>query len=273
MSRNGIDKAFGRMAFGLDPAGYHSARPDYPDWIYEALCKCCGQRQKLATFEIGPGTGIATRRLLELGANPLVAVEPDDRLADFLCETLKSDAMTVVRSTFENAVLPGAGFDLGFSATAFHWLDEEAALTKVADLLRPGGWWVMVWNNFGDPDRADLFHEATNELLNGPSNHSKEGREIPFGLDKDTRLRALEMTNSFDSIEHCSSAWSLVLDADQVVKLYATFSNINIRPDREAILADLGRIARDEFQGLVTRNMITSLYMARRIEYLVKTQQ
>ena len=265
MSKSIISKAFGREAFGLDPAGYHAARPAYPDWIYEMLCKCCGLRQNVATFEIGSGTGIATRRLLELGANPLVAVEPDDRLADFLCDTLKSDALTVVRSTFEDAVLPAGGFDLGFSATAFHWLQEETALTKVADLLRPGGWWVMVWNDFGDPDRADPFHEATNLLLNGPSSPAVGDREIPFAQDRETRLRALGAANAFDSIEHRSSAWSLVLDPDQVVRLYATYSNINIRPDREAILAALGRIARDKFQGRVTRNMVTSLYMARRI--------
>jgi SAM-dependent methyltransferase len=265
MSKSIIDKAFGREAFGLDPAGYHAARPAYPDWVYEVLCDCCGLRQNTATFEIGSGTGIATRRLLELGANPLVAVEPDNRLADFLCETLKSEALTVVRSTFENAVLPSAGFDLGFSATAFHWLNEETALTKAADLLRPGGWWVMVWNDFGDPDRADPFHEATGLLLNGPSSPSTGDRDIPFSQDKDTRLGALERTHTFDSIEHRGSAWSLVLDPDQVVRLYATYSNINIRPDREAILAELGRIARDEFQGRVTRNMVTSLYLARRI--------
>jgi SAM-dependent methyltransferase len=265
MSGSTVNKAFGRVAFGLDPAGYHAARPAYPDWIYNVLCKCCGLRQNVATFEIGSGTGIATRRLLELGANPLVAVEPDDRLADFLHDTLKSDALTVIRSSFEDAVLPAAGFDLGFSATAFHWLHEETALIKVADLLRPGGWWVMVWNDFGDPDRPDPFHEATKLLLNGPSSPLMGDREIPFAQDKEARLRALEKTNAFDSIGHRSSAWSLVLDPDQVVKLYATYSNINIRPDREAILAELGRIARDKFQGLVTRNMITSLYVARRI--------
>ena len=33
---------------------------------------------------------------------------------------------------------------------------------------------------------------------------------------------------------------------------------------REAVLAELGRIARNEFHGCVTRNMITSLYVARR---------
>ena len=265
MSKSIISKAFGREAFGLDPAGYHAARPTYPDWIYELLCESCGLRQNAATFEIGAGTGIATRRLLELGANPLVAIEPDRRLADFLCETVPHKALRVVWASFEDAVLPVAGFDLGFSATAFHWLHEETALTKVAALLKPGGWWVMVWNDFGDPNRADPFHEATKMLLNGPSSPSLGDRDISFALDKEARLSALEHTYAFDSIEHRTSAWSLVLDPDQTVSLYATYSNINIRPDREAVLAELRRIAYDEFQGRVIRNMVTSFYKARRI--------
>jgi hypothetical protein len=77
--------------------------------------------------------------------------------------------------------------------------------------------------------------------------------------------RALEHTYAFDSIEHQASAWSLTLDPDQVVNLYSTYSNITIRPDREAVLAELRRRARDKFQGRVTRNMVTSLYMARRV--------
>lgn len=77
-------------------------------------------------------------------------------------------------------------------------------------------------------------------------------------------MAALKRTGAFDAIEHQSTAWSLVLDPAQTVALYATFSNITIRPDREAILAELGRIARDEFHGSVTRNMTTSLYTARR---------
>jgi hypothetical protein len=110
--------------------------------------------------------------LLELGASPLVAVEPDDRLAVFLRDTVRNEELTVVISMFEAAVLREPSFDLGLSATAFHWLNEDLALTKVAKLLRPGCWWAMVWNTFGDQHRPDPFHEATKMLLNGPSSPS-----------------------------------------------------------------------------------------------------
>ena len=46
------------------------------------LCGRCGLAH-------GAGTGTATRRLLDLGANPLVAIEPDARLATFLRETVE----------------------------------------------------------------------------------------------------------------------------------------------------------------------------------------
>jgi hypothetical protein len=38
----------------------------------------------------------------------------------------------------------------------------------------------------------------------------------------------------------------------------------NIRQERQAVLAELARIAQDEFHGCVTRNMITGLYIAQR---------
>jgi len=88
--------------------------------------------------------------------------------------------------------------------------------------------------------------------------------DVLFALDAKVRLAALERTRAFESAEHRISAWSLVLDTDRTVALYATFSNINISPDREAVLTELRRIANDKFNGCVTRNMVTSLYIARR---------
>jgi hypothetical protein len=114
-----VQKAFGREAFGIDPNRYHTSRPAYPDWVFEVLRDRCGLHPSTATFEIGPGTGIATRPLLAFGACPLVAVEPDHRLADFLCTSLPHEALTVIRSSFEDATLPAAGSILGFVPPLF----------------------------------------------------------------------------------------------------------------------------------------------------------
>jgi SAM-dependent methyltransferase len=259
-----LSREFGRQAFGEDPAGYHNSRPEYPEWVYDTLASRCGLRPKAAVFEIGPGTGTATRRLLELGADPLTVIEPDQRLADFLRTNNPDSRLKVVVAPFEETALEEEAFDLGVSATAFHWLDEDSALVKIANLLRPGGWWAAVWNVFGDDSRPDRFHEATKELLKARASPSAGERGIPFGLDATARLAALKRTGAFDVAESRMSRWSLVLDADQTIALYATYSNVNARPDREAVLTEIGRIARDAFADRVVRNMTTSLYIARR---------
>src|SRR5689334_18650822 len=100
-----IPKHVGRQAFGIDPSNYHNSRPDYPEWVYQTLRSQCGLNQGTATFEVGAGTGKATRRLLDLGADPLTAIEPDARLADFLRAGNPYRALNVIVSTFEDVEL------------------------------------------------------------------------------------------------------------------------------------------------------------------------
>ncbi len=133
-----MDKAFGRRAFGGDPANYNASRPAYPAWVFEILQHRCGLKPGAAVFEIGAGTGTATRQLTMLGASPLVAVEPDPRLAAFLRANSAYDVQ-IIEQPFEEARFPRADFDLGVCATAFHWLDEARSLGRVVSLLRPGG--------------------------------------------------------------------------------------------------------------------------------------
>ena len=260
-----VPKQFGRVAFGDDPARYHRARPAYPDWVFDVLRSRCGLRRGAAAFEIGAGTGTATRRLLDIGVDPLVAIEPDQRLADFLRANNPEAALKLIVAPFEEVELAEAGFDLGLSATAFHWLDEDHALAKIARLLRPGGWWAAVWNDLGDDRRADPFHEATMELLAGPASQAAGEKGTTFATDTRSRIAALNRNGAFDYIRHLENSWTIDLDAAQTVSLYSTFSNVNARPDREAVLIELGRIARDQFNNRVTRNVVTSLYVARRM--------
>jgi SAM-dependent methyltransferase len=260
-----IDWRAGRVAFGDNPAGYHAARPSYHPWVFAFLEERHALRAGQTTFEVGAGTGIATAGLLGLGADPLVAIEPDARLVEFLRASLHSPSLSVLNSTFEDALLPSSTFDLGFCGDALHWLDEDFALARAADLIRPGGIWAAAWNTAADPWRRDAFCEATTGLFNGgPASPAAGTRGIPFALDAAARVAALERNGAFTAIEHRSEKWSLVLDAEQTVALYATFSDVNFHPDRQGLLDAIARIAREQFDNRVVRNVVTSLYVARR---------
>jgi SAM-dependent methyltransferase len=172
--------------------------------------------------------------------------------------------LRVLVEPFETAALDDGTFDLGVSATSFHWLDEDVALAKVARVLRRGGWWAVVWNVFGDDSHPDPFHEATHSLLAGPASPWADQAGVPFALDARARLAALERAEAFEAIEHQSSRWPLVLDPNQTVALYATYSHVIARTDRAHVLAELRRIASDQFGGRVVRDTTTVLYTARR---------
>ncbi len=266
-----VDRQFGREAFGGDPANYAAARPPYPDWVFEVLRERCGLKPGAAVFEVGAGAGTATRGLLAAGANPLVAIEPDPRSTAYLRAALPSAALEVQTAAFEEAELRRAAFDLGVCATAFHWLDEQVALAKVADALKPGGWWAVVGNAFGDRERPDPFHEATDLLLNdGPRTpaHAASAKDPIASKDSiNARLSGFGRNGCFEKITHEARPWELVLDPDQVVALYSTFSDMNARPtdERRHVLAELRRIAAaPPFSGRVVRNMQTVLWTARR---------
>ena len=261
---NQLDRRFGREAFGADPANYDSARADYPSWVWRTLGDECGFGAGSAAFEIGAGTGKATGPLLRLGADPMFAIEPDARLAGYLRGAFPTRALSVTTQTFEDVEVPEQAFDLGLSATAFHWLDEGAALAKIARALKPGGWWAALWNVYGDDAYPDPFHEATFGVLAGPASPSAGKGGTPFALDAAARIAAIDATGAFERVLYRTSHWPLYLTADQTVALYATYSNVVAMPDFSRALAELHRIAETQFGGRVTRNMTTILYLARR---------
>jgi len=99
---------------------YERARPGYPA---DAVLWLAGETP-CDVVDLGAGTGKLTRSLAALGHH-VVAVEP-------LAEMLEQ--------------LPDASIDVVACAQAFHWFDQEAALSEIARVLRPGGRIALVWN-------------------------------------------------------------------------------------------------------------------------------
>lgn len=261
-----IDRSEGRALFGLNPEAYDAVRPEYPAWIYERLRDSSALVDGLATLEIGAGSGLATRRLLEHGADPLIVIEPDARFAPLLESILASSAADcrLIRASFEDAQLDHAAFDLVAAASAFHWIEQSAGLRKIFYLLRPGGYVALWWNVFQVLGRHDAFHEATHSLLGQLARSpSGEAQGIPFALDRLQREKALGAAG-FQDTQYTESHWTLTLSTVQVGTLYEGFSSIQRLPEdeRRRLLEALMRISDARFDGRVERHMTTCLYLA-----------
>jgi SAM-dependent methyltransferase len=265
--RDELDIAAGRAAFGEDPAGYVEARPPYPEALYGRLVARTGLGPGAAVLEIGPGPGLATARLLELGADPLIAIEPDARLAGYLRAACPQAGLTVVNRALEEAELPEDRFDLGVAATSFHWIEQARALAKVRRALRPGGWWAMWWTNFGAEKGVDAFQNATHHLFKETPRAPSHGRRggPSFAMDHEARLADLAGAGLADA-EVEVWPWTITLETEKLVALYATFSPIQALPEpkRAAFLKGLAEVADREFGGAAERSFSSVLYTARR---------
>ncbi len=263
-----IGREEGRELFGLDPAAYDAARPGHPARVYEILAERCGLRAGASVLEVGPGTGQATRRLAGLGADPLVAVEPNAALAAHLDDALGARVELWVVA-LEDAGLPSARFDLAVAASSFHWVEEERGLAKLFDTVRPGGWVALWWTIFGEGNEPDAFIRATSPLLDdlqaSPS-RGAAGRPA-HALDTGARLGALTAAGFVDA-DHEIVRWEASWDTSGIRALYGTFSPIARLDDtrKNEILDAVAEIAERDFGGRVDRTLVTSLYTARRLQ-------
>jgi SAM-dependent methyltransferase len=144
---------FGRItgvaSFESVASEYDAARPSYPAAVYDAL----GDLRGLVVLDVGAGTGIATRQLLERGAS-VVAI---DRGGEVL---RRAAARTpgLPAAVADGAVLPvrGGSVDLVCFAQAWHWLDASTRVGEAHRVLRAGGRWAAWWSQ-ARSDGEDWF--------------------------------------------------------------------------------------------------------------------
>ncbi len=265
-----IAETEGRGLFGQAAQAYDQVRPPYPEAYFSLLVNQGVLFPGCATLEIGAGSGLATHRLLALGANPLTVIEPDRGFGELLSkiEQASSGALHLLPCTFEEAELANRAFDLVVIATAFHWLDPQVRVAKIARLLKQHGSVVLLWNIFGDLAKHDDFHEATKHLLvHLVPSPSGAPEKLPFALDRAAREAEFIGGGDFALSTFLETHWTLTLNPNQVRSLYSGFSSIARLPDEERLplLERLAAIADVQFGGKVIRNMTSPMYIFRRL--------
>lgn len=131
-------------SFNAAAAQYAANRPSYPPALFDALEELTGRPLKGArVVDVGAGTGLATARLHERGAD-VIAVEPGAGMAAEFRRTLPG--VPVVRGNGNALPLAGHRADLLTYAQAWHWTDPALAVPEALRVLRPGGALALWWN-------------------------------------------------------------------------------------------------------------------------------
>jgi SAM-dependent methyltransferase len=127
-------------------ADYVRYRPDYPVALVDWLRREHGVDASWDVADVGAGTGISAKLLLDAG-HRVTAVEPNAAMRAAAEQWLgKNPNFRAVAGRADATGLPDASVALVVVAQAFHWFDEAATRHEFARILRPGGLVAIVWN-------------------------------------------------------------------------------------------------------------------------------
>ena len=141
---------------------YKKFRPSYPNELIDFLYSEVGFHENSVIADIGAGTGIFSRLMLERGCK-VYCVEPNDDMRETLINELSSFSnFTPVSGNDVNTGLNENSLDFVTVAQAFHWFDLDAFKIECQRILKPGGKVVIVWN---ERDYKPSHKDANSEIV------------------------------------------------------------------------------------------------------------
>jgi ubiquinone/menaquinone biosynthesis C-methylase UbiE len=125
---------------------YKKFRPTYPKELIDYLYSQVGFNQESIIADIGSGTGIFSRLLIEQGSF-VYCVEPNEDMRRTAEKDLSEfENFVSVNAPAENTGLQDVSVDFITVAQAIHWFDRQAFKSECRRILKPGGKVVLIWN-------------------------------------------------------------------------------------------------------------------------------
>ena len=125
---------------------YVKYRPSYNTEITNIILSSVGRNiNDIKIADIGAGTGIFTKCMLDAGATKVIAVEPNLEMRRAGIEFL-NDKVNFLDGSAENTGLQSDSVNLVTMASSFHWPKTTEALQEICRILRSNGVFSALWN-------------------------------------------------------------------------------------------------------------------------------
>lgn len=251
-----------RLSFDAAVATYDEIRPTYPADMFDDLFERLPPEP--AVLEVGPGTGQATKDLLDRGA-VVHAIEAGPAMAAKLRSNLPSERLKVSIGDFEQLDIAEQSADAVFAASAYHWVASVAQVDRPATILRPGGIVAIVdLIQVDSPDDRGFFTAAQpiyEQYGQGPLRSAAPTRaNVEPAIQK-----ALEKDPRFDEVLVRCYDWNQTYSASDYRKLMLSYSGTQMMDegDRIGLLEDMEEFVNERFDGYVIRPLVVTLTSAK----------
>ena len=119
---------------------YNSGRPTYHPDLARRVVDRYGSG---VVVELGAGTGIFTRQIVDLGAS-VIAIEPVVSMRSALAEAVPEADVRL--GAAEDIPMDDNSADTIVASQSFHWFNYREALDEIHRVIKPGGHLLTVWN-------------------------------------------------------------------------------------------------------------------------------
>ena len=125
---------------------YDKYRPSYPQALFDYLRYEIGITYSDVVADIGSGTGILSKSLLNI-CKQVYAIEPnnDMRKTAQLKFALNNNYISIA-GTAENTTLQNHCIDYITVAQAFHWFNRKIFKDECKRILKKDGQAILIWN-------------------------------------------------------------------------------------------------------------------------------
>jgi len=259
-----------RVSFDGVAEIYDRVRHSYPPQAFADLFAYLREGREVPTpeiLEIGPGTGKATRALLDAGAK-VTGVELGSKMASFLRGAFAGDPrLTVVEGSFEEVDFPTGSFDVITAATAFHWVDPAVRIEKSIELLRPLGVLATLSTVQVASEVARGFFERTSPIYDAYGESGEHGYLAPEPEEATPpEFEELRAHAGLRDAVLLGYRWDQTYSTRQYADLLRSYSNMQMMAPaaREGLISELCQLIDADFGGHVVRPLVIALAMARR---------
>ncbi len=203
---------------------YDSARPGYPQELYDAVIGFSGIGAGATVLDVGAGTGQATDLFLQ-GDFRFDLLEVSEEQVAFLTQKYGENPRVTVKKDYFEEYDTEKKYDLIYSATAFHWVDSSVGYPKAWEMLKPGGTLAVFWHMSSVMHYSGGIFDGLNQL----KQKYLPGESLGFDVEgiqkvKEKRITQIQAGGCFGIPKIYEYRRTDTYDADRYVMLLNTYS-------------------------------------------------